>query len=57
MSVATIHRLSWIMHDTGQPETRLMSDYDKTKLSLLASCEIQLTDLEILSELKTGTQH
>ena len=33
-----------------------MSNYDKTMLSVLAYCEIKLTDLEILSELKTGTQ-
>ena len=51
MSVATIL--------TGSVEswTRLKSNYDKTLLFVLAYCEIKLTDLDNLSELKTGTQH
>ncbi len=44
----TIH-----LSNTGQQWTRLMSNYDKTMLSVLASCEIELTDHEIILELKT----
>ncbi len=43
------------MHDTSQPGSRLMSNYDNTMVAVLASY-VELTDLEILSELKTGTQ-